>query len=72
MRLPLEGEAATRLAIFATRPGILCLPLNLLTKFLATGVFVLLLLMLWQQARFMGARPPAIRRWAEPLIIAAC
>lgn len=72
MRLPLEGEAATRLAIFATRPGILCLPLNLLTEFLATGVFVLLLLMLWQQARFMGARPPAIRRWAEPLIIAAC
>jgi hypothetical protein len=54
MRLLLETDASRRLAIFTTRPAIYCLPLNLLTEFLATGVFVLILLLLWQQARFIG------------------
>jgi glycerol uptake facilitator-like aquaporin len=50
-----DTVASTRLTTFCTRPGILCLPLNLLTEAISTFVFVFLVLMMWDQARAIGA-----------------
>lgn len=50
-----DTVASTRLTTFCTRPGILCLPLNLLTEAMATFVFVFLVLMMWDQAGAIGS-----------------